>query len=50
MTDLLTPREAAERLGICQRTLIEHVKAQELDAIHIGRRVRRCLRFDPADL
>ena len=52
MTDLLlTPQQAARRLCICQRTLLEHVKAQELDAIHVGRgRLRRRLRFDPADL
>ena len=51
MTELLTPQQAAERLRICQRTLLEHVKAQELDAIHVGHgRVRRRLRFDPADL
>jgi excisionase family DNA binding protein len=51
MADLLTPKEAAERLRICPRTLLEHVKAMELDAIHIGHgRLRRRLRFDPADL
>ena len=51
MTELLTPHQAAERLQISERTLMEHVKAQNLDAIHIGRgRVRRRLRFDPADL
>ena len=51
MTELLTPHQAAERLQISERTLMEHVKAQDLDAIHIGRgRVRRRLRFDPADL
>jgi hypothetical protein len=51
MADLLTPKEAAARLRICPRTLLEHVKAMELDAIHIGHgRLRRRLRFDPADL
>jgi excisionase family DNA binding protein len=51
MTELLTPHQAAERLQISERTLMEHVKAQDLAAIHIGRgRLRRRLRFDPADL
>ena len=51
MTDFLTLQQAARRLRICQRTLLEHVKARELDATHVGRgRLRRRLRFDPADL
>jgi excisionase family DNA binding protein len=51
MSDLLTLRETAERLRISERTVREHVKALELDAIHIGRGLKhRRLRFDPADL
>ncbi len=51
MTALLTPAEAAERLQISERTLMAHVDAQDLAAIHVGRgRLRRRLRFDPADL
>ena len=51
MADLLTLREAAERLHISERTVREHVKAHDLDAIHIGRGLKnRRLRFDPADL
>ena len=51
MSELLTPHQAAKRLQISEKTLKRHVDAQELAAIHIGQgRVKRRLRFDPADL
>ena len=37
---LLTPREAAESLGICERTLYALTKRGELPVIRIGRAVR----------
>ena len=37
MTELLTPHQAAERLQISERTLMEHVKAQNLTQSISGR-------------
>ena len=37
---LLTPREAAESLGICERTLYGLTKQGELPVVRIGRAVR----------
>jgi excisionase family DNA binding protein len=51
VTGLLTVKQAAEWLQISERTLREHVVAQDLPAIPVGQgRVSRRLRFDPADL
>ena len=43
---LVNSREAAERLGICERTVWALQKAGELLSIRIG----RCVRFDLDDL
>ena len=43
---LLTPREAAKALSVCERTLYALTKAGQLPAVHIGRAVR----YDVADL
>ena len=40
---LLTSREAAKALGICERTLYGLTKTGELPGIHIGRAVRYSL-------
>ncbi len=40
---LLTPREAAKALNICERTLYAVTKAGGLPAVRIG----RCVRYDP---
>ena len=37
---LLTPREAAKALSVCERTLFALTKAGELPTIRIGRSVR----------
>ena len=37
---LLTPREAAKSLGICERTLYGLTKSGELPVVRIGRAVR----------
>lgn len=37
---LLTPREAAESMGICERTLYELTRQGKLPVIRIGRAVR----------
>jgi excisionase family DNA binding protein len=48
---LLTLAQAAEKLGVCERTVREHVKARRLRFINLGRGSKRvCMRFDPADL
>jgi len=44
--DLLPPRAAAKRLGICPRTLARLVAAGTIPFIWIGRRRR----YDPAEL
>lgn len=43
---LLTPREAAKALSICEKTLWSLSKRGELPAVRIGRAVR----YDVADL
>ena len=43
---LLTPREAAKALAVCERTLFGLTKAGELRAVRIGRAVR----YDVRDL
>ena len=43
---LLTPREAARALAVCERTLWSWTRRGELPAVRIGRAVR----YDPADL
>lgn len=51
MQDLLTADQAAACLGICTRTLREHVRAGELAFIPTGRGPTRQRRmFHPADL
>jgi excisionase family DNA binding protein len=48
---LLRPHEAAEALGICERTLWELTRAGEITAIRIpGRGKARSLRYSVADL
>ena len=42
---LLTPEEAAERLNMSKKTLMEHVKAGRLRFINIGTLRRRRYRF-----
>jgi len=37
---LLTPREAAKALSVCERTLYALTKKGELPVVHIGRAVR----------
>jgi excisionase family DNA binding protein len=37
---LLTPKEAAEALGICERSLFALAERGELRKIHVGRAVR----------
>ena len=43
---LLTPKEAAKALSVCERTLYELTKTGELPAVRIGRAVR----YDVGDL
>jgi excisionase family DNA binding protein len=43
---LLTPKEAAKALSVCERTLYGLTKAGELPAVRIGRAVR----YDVGDL
>ncbi len=43
---LLTPREAAKRLGICEKTLWTLTNRGRMRSVKIGRSVR----YDPADL
>jgi len=43
---LLTPKEAARSLNVCERTLYSLTKAGELPVVRIGRAVR----YDIADL
>jgi excisionase family DNA binding protein len=43
---LLTPREAARMLSICEKTLWSLTKRGEIPAVRIGRAVR----YDPRDL
>ena len=43
---LLTPREAAKALSVCERTLFGLTKEGELPTVRIGRAVR----YDLADL
>ena len=43
---LLTPREAARALHICERTLYSMTKRGEIPAVRIG----RCVRYDPESL
>lgn len=43
---LLTVRQVAELLGICERTAFELTRARKLTAVRIGRAVR----YDPADV
>ena len=43
---LLTPKEAAASLSICERTLYSLTKAGELPVV----RIRRAVRYDVADL
>jgi excisionase family DNA binding protein len=43
---LLTPKEAAESLSVCERTLYGLTKAGQLPAVRIGRAVR----YDVGDL
>ena len=51
MSDLLTLEKAAEKLGICVRTLRDHVRYGEISYIVLGRGVKRRRRmFDEADL
>lgn len=45
-TLLVTPREAAKALSICEKTLWSLTKCGELPAVRIGRSVR----YDVADL
>ncbi len=40
---LISPREAAKSLSICERTLYSLTKRGEIPAVHIG----RCVRYDP---
>ena len=40
---LLTPREAAKALSVCERTLFGLTKAGELPVVRIGRAVRYSL-------
>lgn len=49
--DLLTAEAAAERLGISERTLRQHVVAGTIPTVTIGLGAKRPrYRFDPADL
>ena len=51
MTDLLTPKQVCDMLGICFRTLTNHINSGELPYILVGRGVVRKKRmFDPADI
>lgn len=43
---LLTPRQTAEALSVCEKTLWSLTRAGKLPAVHIGRAVR----YDVADL
>ncbi len=43
---LLTPREAARALSVCEKTLFTLSKRGEIPAVRIGRSVR----YDPTDL
>ena len=43
---LISPREAAKALSICERTLYSMTKRGEIPAVHIG----RCVRYDPEAL
>jgi excisionase family DNA binding protein len=43
---LLSPRDAARAIGVCERTLFGLTKDRKLPAVRIGRAVR----YDPADL
>jgi hypothetical protein len=48
---LMTRHEAAAQLGICERTLREHMKAGSIRYISVGRGEKRPkLMFDPADI
>ena len=47
---LLTPEEAAERLNMSKKTLMEHVKAGRLRFINIGTLRRRRYRFTAKNL
>jgi hypothetical protein len=48
---LMTRHEAAAQLGICERTLREHMKAGSIRSISVGRgEIRPKLMFDPADV
>jgi excisionase family DNA binding protein len=40
---LLTPRDAAKALSVCERTLYALTKAGVLPAVRLG----RCVRYDP---
>ena len=46
MSVLLTERQAAERLAVCERTLRKERQAGRLAYVLIG----RCVRYAPADL
>lgn len=51
MPTLLTMAEAARQLGICTKTLLEHVRHGEVAYISLGRgEVRKKRMFHPSDL
>lgn len=43
----LSPKQAAERLGVCRKTIWRHIKAGNLKAYHIS---AKTIRIDPKDL
>lgn len=47
---LLTCREVADRLGVCERTIANRIRTGELRACKLGRHRNSPVRIDPQDL
>ncbi len=47
---LLTTRQAAAHLSICEKTLLEHVAKGNLECVDVGTGTRAFLRFSPSQL
>ena len=47
---LLTCREVADRLGVCERTIANWIRAGELPACKFGQHRNSPVRIDPQDL
>ena len=43
----LSPKQAAEKLGVCKATILRHIKSGDLKAYHLG---TKTIRIDPAEL